>query len=167
METRPGLNAESGCAGNQTPGSIAVNRIHASLSLIPCLLLAACASAPPVVPELAGSAWTVSGYRSDGQLQPVLAGSRLSARFGEDGRVTGSAGCNLYFASYQSNAAELHIGPAGATRKACPEPAGLMQQETQFLEALSSSVKLMLRDGRLELLQTDGAVAVTLAPDPG
>jgi len=140
-----------------------VKTTSALMALIPFLLLAGCASTPTQPLELSGSAWTVTGYRADGQLQPLLPGSRLNARFGDDGRVTGSAGCNMYFASYQGSAAELRISPAGATRKACPEPAGIMQQETRFLDALGASTSAVMRDGQLQLLQADGSVTLTLS----
>ena len=48
--------------------------------------------------------------------QPILAESEITAEFTE-GRVNGSAGCNLYFADYQLDNAQLNIETIGSTKK--------------------------------------------------
>ena len=44
-------------------------------------------------------------------------GTRITAHFGDDGRVTGSAGCNQYFADYRGGDGSIVIGQPGATRR--------------------------------------------------
>jgi heat shock protein HslJ len=39
----------------------------------------------------------------------------------EDARVAGFAGCNNYFSTYTVSGNTLSLGPAGATRKLCPD----------------------------------------------
>ena len=39
----------------------------------------------------------------------------------EDSKVAGFAGCNNYFATYNVSGYALNFGPAGATRKLCPD----------------------------------------------
>ena len=51
------------------------------------------------------------------------------------------------------------IGPAGTTRKMCPD--NLMQQGQQYLAALSSAAVYRLVGNKLELRRADGALAVS------
>ena len=66
----------------------------------------------------------------------IEAESELSLQFSADGQVGGYGGCNRFFGSYTLQDSALAIGPLGASRRACPEPAGSM--EFAFLEALQS-----------------------------
>lgn len=50
----------------------------------------------------------------------------------EEKKVTGSAGCNNYFASYELNGIELSFGNAGSTRKMCED----MTVEDTFLKKM-------------------------------
>jgi len=50
----------------------------------------------------------------------------------EDTKVSGFAGCNNYFSTYTISGNELNFGPAGATRKLCPD----MSVENLFLQHL-------------------------------
>jgi heat shock protein HslJ len=54
----------------------------------------------------------------------------------KDGRFTGSSGCNHYFASAKDGKipGDVEMGPAGTTRKACPDHA--MSVEKRFLDQL-------------------------------
>jgi heat shock protein HslJ len=90
-----------------------------------------------------------------------MAETAITATFGADGQLTGSAGCNTYIAAYQTEGNSITIGPAAATRKLCPQPEGLMAQEAQYLAALETAATYQLRGDRLELHTADGALAVT------
>ena len=74
--------------------------------------------------------------------------------------MTGTAGCNQYFANYELEGQSLDIGPAGATRRFCAEPEGFMRQEAAYLQALRSAASFRLDGARLELRRADGALAV-------
>jgi len=50
----------------------------------------------------------------------------------EDSKVNGFAGCNNYFATFKISKNELSLGPAGTTRKLCPD----MSVEDAFLRLL-------------------------------
>jgi heat shock protein HslJ len=50
----------------------------------------------------------------------------------EDTKVAGFAGCNNYFSTYKVSGNELSFGPAGATRKLCPD----MSVEDTFFKNL-------------------------------
>jgi heat shock protein HslJ len=117
---------------------------------------------------LAGSAWQVTGYNNGRQaVVSLLAGSDLTLAFSADGRLSGSAGCNRYHATYSSSAQDIRIGPAGATRRTCGEPPGIMEQEARFLDALASAALWRLDGDRLELRTAGGALAVSLAAAAG
>ena len=53
-------------------------------------------------------------------------------RFEEDGKISGTAPCNTFFAEQKSPYPWFELGPIGATRKMCPD----MSSETAFFTAL-------------------------------
>jgi heat shock protein HslJ len=77
-----------------------------------------------------------------------------------DGKVSGSAGCNNYSASYEVSDSLITIGPAMATRMQCAEPEGIMAQEQEFLQALSAVTQYKLTAERLELRDGKGSLQV-------
>ena len=81
---------------------------------------------------LAGTSWVVRAYNNGKQaVVSVIIGAEMTAIFGEDGNLSGSAGCNTYNASYQTDDDGLTIGPAASTRMMCAEPEGIMEQAAQ------------------------------------
>ena len=112
--------------------------------------------------ELGGTSWIVTGYNNGKQaVVSVVIGSQLTADFSVNGQLSGSAGCNNYTAGYKVTGESITIGPAASTRKACADPAGVMEQEAQFLEALESAATYRIEGSQLELRTADGALAVT------
>lgn len=117
--------------------------------------------------SLAGTSWQVIAYKNGRQaVVSVLGGTHITANFTEDGRVTGSAGCNQYFAAYQTADASVTIGRPASTRRLCVDPEGVMDQETRFLEALGSVATYRREGDTLTLRDADGALAATLVRDP-
>ena len=113
---------------------------------------------------LAGTSWEVISYNNGrGGVVSVIIGTRITASFGADNQVTGSAGCNDYFGSYQISGSNISIGPLGSGQMACGEPAGIMEQEVEYLAALQSSGTYRLDGNRLELRTPGGETAVTLS----
>jgi heat shock protein HslJ len=114
--------------------------------------------------ELAGTSWIVTNYNNGEQaVVGVLAGSQLTVEFDADGGLSGSAGCNRYTATYVAQEQSLSIGPVASTRMMCAEPAGVMEQEAQFLKALETVATYRIDGGRLELRTADGALALSLS----
>ena len=110
--------------------------------------------------ELAGTSWIVTGYNNGKEaVVSVIIGTEMTASFGEDGQLTGSAGCNDYFAPYTVDGDSISIGPVGSTQKACDQPEGIMEQEQQYLAALGTAATYSIRGGRLDLRTADGARA--------
>ena len=117
---------------------------------------------------LAGSSWSVTGYNNGKQaVVNALNGTSLTMVFASDGKVSGSAGCNRYTATYNQDGQKLTFGPAAATRKMCAKPEGVMQQEQQFLKALETVATARFEGDRLELRAAEGQLAATLTKEPG
>jgi len=103
-----------------------------------------------------------SGYNNGKQaVISVLRGTHITARFAEDGRVTGSAGCNRYFTSWETAAESISIGMPATTRMACAEPDGIMEQEQHYLQALARAHAYILKPDRLELRDRNGSLQVS------
>jgi len=114
---------------------------------------------------LAGTSWRAVGINNGrGAVASVVLGSEVTMIFGNDGRVTGFAGCNHYNAGYESDASHLKFTPAAATRKMCASD-DVMQQEQAFLKALESVDTLRFEGNRLDMRRADGALAISLMQD--
>ena len=72
--------------------------------------------------SLAGSEWGLGD------------GDDRFVQFGADGRVSGHAGCNRFFTSYQQNGTKLKIAGIATTRKLCS--AAAMKREKEWLGLL-------------------------------
>jgi heat shock protein HslJ len=111
--------------------------------------------------DLAGTSWEVIGYNNGKQaVTSVLLNTTITASFGKDGNLTGNAGCNDYNGPYTVNGKQITIGPLASTRKACTDPAGVMEQEAQYLAALETAATWQIEGNGLELRTKDGALAV-------
>jgi heat shock protein HslJ len=112
--------------------------------------------------DLVGTSWIGTSYNNGKQaMVSVAIGSKLTANFSIDGKLSGSAGCNNYTATYEVSGKNLKIGTAASTRKACSDPAGVMEQEMQFLKALEAAATYHLEGNQLKLRTADGAMSVT------
>jgi heat shock protein HslJ len=84
----------------------------------------------------------------------------------KDGKVTGSAGCNDYFATAKpgSAAGAVSFGPIGATRKACPAPE--KTAEARFLKQLGAVMSFGYQAGQLALNYRVGDAADVMLFSP-
>jgi heat shock protein HslJ len=85
-----------------------------------------------------------------GGVTSLLPDTQITAVFGEDGTLSGVAGCNNYMATFTAEGGNLTIQPPASTRKACPEE-GVMEQETAYLAALENVTTYAIRGNQLEL----------------
>ncbi len=106
--------------------------------------------------------WEVTAFARDTGVTSPIVGTELTASF-EGGRLTGSAGCNTYTTSYTLDGEAIAIEPAAATRKLCPGPPGVMEQETAYLAALTEAARFGVVGGSLELQREDGTIVATFA----
>jgi heat shock protein HslJ len=111
---------------------------------------------------LAGTSWQVISYNNGKQaVVSVMAGTTLTAIFGEDGQLIGNAGCNDYNAPYKTSGTQIMIGPAALTRKMCAEPAGVMEQEAAYLSALQTAATYSVNGKSMEMRTAEGALVAT------
>lgn len=127
-------------------------RIPAILALLAVGLLAACASGGV---SLQDTQWVLLSLNG----QPPLADTTLTAEFSDD-QVHGSSGCNQYFGAAEVTGSELTIRDVGSTMMYCMEPAGAMEQEQAFLDALMSVAGYRATADRLEMFDATGAVVL-------
>jgi heat shock protein HslJ len=111
--------------------------------------------------DLADTSWEVTAYNNGQQaVTSVLAGTTITAEFGQDGTLSGNSSCNDYSGPYKAAGNQIKIGPLGSTKKACADPAGVMDQEAQYLAALETVAIFKIEGKILELRRADGALAV-------
>lgn len=82
----------------------------------------------------------------------------LSIRF-EDGRVSGSSGCNRFMGGYTLTGESLTLTQMASTQMACPDDA--MAQEVRILERLSQVSMFDLTDEGALVLRTAGGDTIT------
>jgi heat shock protein HslJ len=119
-------------------------------------LLSYAASTPGVEGD-----WTVMSVLYDDAIRSVIANTELTAKFSNDGTISGSTGCNDFHGDYTLEGKKLHIGPLAATKKACPTTEAT-KQEAGYLAALESATRIDQVGPQLTLLNAKGQMAVTL-----
>jgi len=128
------------------------------LGLLGAIGLAGCASTKTATESalIDGSAWVLASLPG----RSLVPDATPTARF-EDGRVTGTDGCNRYSMPFTVQGTLIEIGPVGpSTRMACPE--NTMAQAEAFTKALISARSFRRGDGTLELLDANGTITATL-----
>lgn len=101
--------------------------------------------------RLVGTSWVLMSL--DGI--PPVAGTEITASFGTDRRVSGSAGCNRYTGAYETGGPSIEVGPLASTRMHCPNP-GVMEQEQRYLVTLEASVLVAIEGDQLLLADAGG-----------
>ena len=102
-------------------------------------------------PRLEGTSWVLTSL--DGS--PPIAGTEITATFGNDRRVSGSAGCNRYTGAYDASGPSIEVGPLASTRMYCPTP-GVMEQEQRYLVTLEASTLAAVEGDQLLLADAGG-----------
>jgi heat shock protein HslJ len=111
------------------------------------------------------SDWRLVAFLDGEAETPPLAGSEISLSFSggtldRSGNVSGSAGCNQFSSTYTYDGSAFRFGPAGATKMACMDPPGIMEQEQRFLGWLEEVVLYWIEGERLFLQTGDGRALV-------
>lgn len=107
---------------------------------------------------LANITWHLEMYRSSsGSNVPVIPTTNVTALFGSDGSMAGSAGCNSYTGTYTTSGPNgISVGPLATTRMFCGDP-GVMDQETAYLTLLRTVMSYeVTEDGMLNLMNSAG-----------
>lgn len=115
----------------------------------------------PQSSTLAGTSWRATAVNNGrGAVQGLLSGSTITLAFDDQGRISGSSGCNRYTGRYTVSDATLRLSPAASTRLACPDDR-LAAQEDAYLKALGTVSTLRMEANRLELRTATGALAAS------
>jgi heat shock protein HslJ len=100
-----------------------------------------------VVMSLTGSHWVAANN------------THQTVEFTES-RISGNAGCNQFFGSFEQNGGHIKVQPLATTRMACsPEK---MNKEHTFLTQLQSAKQVDMQANMLVLKNSDGEILVTL-----
>ncbi len=111
--------------------------------------------------------WVLREYQDfEGQMQPTLEGAEATAVFGSDNTLSGSGGCNTFASTYTIEGSQLSIGLPVATLSNCPEPAGIMEQETFYLANLVEAATYAVDAQTLSLLDSAGNIRLAYEPQP-
>ncbi|MFD4786217.1 META domain-containing protein [Streptomyces sp. NPDC058459] len=111
-------------------------------------------------PRLTGTAWRVTGVTEGGTTHRAPAAARI--RIDDEGRASGSLGCNAFSAPTTVDGARIDFGALRTTRMACDEPR--MTFERALTRALDSgTLTARTHDGALTLTTQKGA-RVQLTP---
>jgi heat shock protein HslJ len=119
---------------------------------------------PPAPSPLVGTTWNLDSFYTADAVSSVIAGTTITAVFDKDGSVTGSAGCNRYFASYTVTGTSMSIGSAGSTKMYCTSP-GVGQQESTYLASLGRAATFVITGDRLVLADPKGATLLSFTKE--
>ena len=111
---------------------------------------------------LTQNTWTLQSYvDTTDLLVPAVTGTPITAKFGTDGKVSGSAGCNQYSANYTTRDLAITISPPVMTERNC-ENSIIMQQESDYLNVLSKAVELRVSESNLNFYDKTGKPVLVL-----
>ncbi|HZQ10929.1 MAG TPA: META domain-containing protein [Anaerolineae bacterium] len=110
---------------------------------------------PAALTSLVNTQWKLVSMGVPGAETPVIHGIEVTMGFGADGKVAGSSGCNQYSTDYKINGNQITFGSIIMTERAC-ENTAVMQQETEFLEALQSSTSFEQTNDHLVIKYNSG-----------
>lgn len=109
--------------------------------------------------SLEGKTWLLTAYAIPDAITGLVADTQITAQFAE-GSMSGSAGCNNYFAGYALDGNTVTFEPAGATKMYCETPAGVMQQESDFLSAIASAVSYRVEGRTLTFFNAEEQIVL-------
>ena len=116
------------------------------------------------VEALENAPWTLVEYAGPGGATlAVLPDTEITATF-QNGRVTGSSGCNSYGAPYVANGSSIMILATAVTLRACGSPPGIMEQEIAYQAHLRHVSSFEATADQLTLYDDDGLALLTFVP---
>jgi heat shock protein HslJ len=119
--------------------------------IITLLLFAGCAPKPESDP-LENTRWVLTGVGSVENPTELIPGTVITAVF-QTNHVSGTSGCNQYGAAYTIRANQIKVPEIESTAVDCPSL--ILEQESQFINALHSATRFTLMN---EVLVVETAV---------
>jgi heat shock protein HslJ len=116
---------------------------------------------------LTGPEWRLLSLGPTGSEVGVIAGTKVTLTFGEDGRASGSTGCNSYSGTYQVRGDNISFSRLVSTRRACLDQ-NANHQEQRFLSTLEAANRFRLANNRLTILSDRGRSSLNFVhiPEP-
>jgi heat shock protein HslJ len=114
--------------------------------------------------KLANTQWRLTSFGASDTESPVIEGTTITLKFGADGRIGGSGGCNSYGGDYRAQGDTLSFSKIISTKRACLEQSA-NQQEQRYFSALESASKFKLADNRLMIFYDGGRSALNFISD--
>ena len=105
----------------------------------------------PKLTPLVDTEWQLLAVNTGNALVSNLATEIITAKFSDDKKIHGLAGCNIYSAVYETEQDTLTVSLAITTRKFCQSPKGVMETEANYISALGQSVRYQITADRLTL----------------
>lgn len=136
-------------------------RLSAFFALLAPMVLLGQQPNNPQLEQLSGRTFALVSVAAGENTIPLPAKPAITMKFGEAGKVSGSAPINLYMGSIElTEDGALSWGPAGlaVTRKAGPPM--LMELESLFFEAIERTTSLTMEGGKLVFSSTEPAVTL-------
>lgn len=125
---------------NLTIGSLSFTQVH-----------------PPT--DYLGTEFRLQAFNTGPGAQPPLTGTTITITFGEDGTVSGSAGCNTFNGPFTQTGTAISIDALAQTRMACEEQ--ILTQETNVINYLHSARHAVVDGDQLFIVHDDGVMVFT------
>ena len=132
-----------------------ITKLITILGMVGIALAIAACSAPDSM--LDDTKWFLRTYGESNNLEAIIEDTEITATFDSaEGEVSGSGGCNTYFARYEVKGGKLSISEMAFTEMACVSPEGVMEQEQEFLSLLANAQSFQADDTTLTIICLDG-----------
>lgn len=103
-------------------------------------------------PDENNTSWQITAWEQGGRALTSLPTVELSIDL-EAQQISGFSGCNSFGGSFTlADGGEIAIGPLRSTQRGCDQ--AVMEQETQFLEAIQSANQIRAEENQLILSYT-------------
>jgi heat shock protein HslJ len=114
--------------------------------------------------RLANTEWRLTSFGPARNETVVLENTRITLKFGADGRAGGSSGCNTYGSDYRVRGNRLSFGSIISTKRACLDPQA-NQQEQRYFRALETANSFRLTGSRLTIFDNSGGSTLNFASE--
>lgn len=111
-----------------------------AISILSLLLSVSCK--PSQDREIKNTTWKVDEMRTENGVELDIKTNTPYITFQDSARVSGNAGCNVFFGEYNVKGGELSFGRLGVSMMMCPD----MNTETVFLKNLEQVRKFEIKD---------------------
>jgi heat shock protein HslJ len=122
--------------------------------------------APAVPNSLTSTTWKLGWFDdTNGAWSKVAEGSTITATFLNEGRITGSGGCNGYSADFQlGNESRIFIRRPVVPDHLCQTPTGVMSQESVYFTELQGAETDSITNGQLLIFNKENTKILQFDP---